>query len=199
MNSLPVANNVEEVCPAVFRWEAYSPEHRVRLTSHAFLCEGRLTVFDPIELGQPALDSILSEAESVQVFLTSENHFRATEFWRTATGAQISSLVASGFDKRLVAGIPEGTEEWQGFELRELPGGPGGESVVVEKDCGFGFGGDAIVNLPDRQLEILPEKYCSDRRKLVDSIRRLWDLDYLFTAHGEPVGPYAGKLVAELE
>lgn len=142
---------------------------------------------------------MLEEAELVQVFLTSENHFRATEFWINATGAQVSSLVASGFDERLVTGIPKGTEFWQGFELRELPGGPAGESVVVVKNRRFGFGGDAIVNLPERQLEILPEKYCSDRGKLVDSIRRLRDLDYLFTAHGEPVGPCGGKLVSELE
>ena len=198
MKVLPVASSIDEILPGVIRWEVFSPKHRVLLTSHAHLKTGVLTIFDPIELILPEQNSLLNQVEAIQIMLTSENHYRATDIWKEQTNAQIHSMASSGFEAGQVVGIPVGTEEWMGYEVCELAGGPAGETVFVDRDTNYGFGGDAVVNLPDRKLEVLPEQYCSNREKLLRSVDQLHDLNFLFPAHGRPVGPHAGALIREL-
>jgi hypothetical protein len=55
--------------------------------------------------------------------------------------------------------------------------------------------GDALVNLPGRGLEILPDKYCTNPTQLRRSLRHLPMADLVLTAHG---APFTGREVSTL-
>ncbi len=197
MNEVPIAESVEEIHPDVFRWRAYSPHHRVELTSHALSYAGILNVFDPIGLGERSRRNLQGALGKIRIFLTSENHYRATDCWRRDCDAEVFALQPAGFND--VTNLDAGARNFGGFEWRALDGGPAGEVAYVFAGGRLAFGGDAVVNLPGRGLEVLPDKYCSDRRTLRDALQGLADIDFLFPAHGGAVGPQAGRLIAELQ
>ena len=80
-----MASEVFEIVPGVYRWECFSPEHKVELTSHAVLVEGKLYIFDPIELTAEAKQRLLAGQQVEAIVLTNENHERAAAAWRKDT------------------------------------------------------------------------------------------------------------------
>ena len=199
MNGVPLAEELVEVLPGVFRWSVYSPVHKVELTSHARLRGDSLLVFDPISLRPNLREYLTGKVRHVRVFLTSENHERDADEWRVP-GGSVSARCSAGFDRARVDPLAEEVREWHGLEVIPLAGGPAGESVIYERGCRLAFVGDAIVNLPARGLELLPAKYCHDQSVLQQSIQQLVEaeIDHLFPAHGKPVGPEASSRLAEL-
>jgi glyoxylase-like metal-dependent hydrolase (beta-lactamase superfamily II) len=199
MSAVPTADDYEEVLPGVFRWEVYSPHHQVRLTSHAFLWNGRLTLFDPIALRGDRRLHLLFRAKTSQIFLTSGNHWRATDEW-IESDLPVVSLVSAGLDGVKVLLSDDAAMTWEGFVILPLEGGALGECVVLHPETKLAFGGDSLVNLPGRGLEVLPEKYCRDQpalvRALTDACNR--PIDQWFPAHGNPIGPDASRILAGL-
>lgn len=200
MSEIPKADSLAEVAPGVFRWEVWSPRHKVELTSHACRRGDALTVFDPIPLRADLRERLTEGTRSVEVFVTSENHLRASDEWRRME-VSVQSRRASGFTADEAVAVDDRERWWNDFEIIPLAGGPVGECVLLDRERGWAFGGDAIVNLPGRQLEVLPAKYCRDQAALMASLRQLVrpDLDWYFPAHGQPIGPDAGRLIRELK
>jgi len=60
--------------------------------------------------------------------------------------------------------------------------------------------GDAVVNLKGRGLELLPDKYCTDPKRLRESLRVVvaggWER--MLMAHGEPLGSEAARRLGEV-
>jgi len=198
-DDVPVADRLDEVISGVFRWEVHSPQHKVGLTSHARLRGDELTVIDPIGLRDDLREQLLERSRSAAVFVTSENHLRAASEWR-ASGVPIVSRRASGFAEDEANALADSLREWRGFEVIALDGGPAGECVLFDAPAGLAFGGDALVNLPVRGLEVLPEKYCRDQALLRKSLLQVAqrEIECLFPAHGDPITPRASELVREL-
>ncbi|MBL6764112.1 MAG: hypothetical protein ISQ14_04085 [Verrucomicrobiae bacterium] len=196
---VPISETLAEVFPGVFRWECYSSKHRVDLSSHAWLKEDVLSVVDPIGLRDDLREKLLCNAASVRIFLTSENHLRASETW-LGFGAKVWARTSAGLSKRWINEIPDDQRDWFGFEIVDLPGGALGESALLDVERRMAFCGDALVNLPGRGLEVLPEKYCANqpalRRSLNDFAKR--KIEWILPAHGQPIGPKAGELIAKL-
>jgi glyoxylase-like metal-dependent hydrolase (beta-lactamase superfamily II) len=199
MSGEVIADGVQEVLPGVFRWAQYSNEHKVELTSHAILRGTSLVLFDPIDLREAACRSLLERAKEAVVFLTSENHWRSTDSW-LGRGLPVVTRTASGFRQAGVEGLSGTSDAWNGFQVVPLAGGPAGECVLIEPERRLGFGGDALVNLPGRGLEVLPVKYCANQTMLLDALGILAKsgIGWLFPAHGQPIGPRAGALIKEL-
>jgi len=214
---LPVATTVAEILPGVFRWAAFSPHHKVELAAHAVAVDGALVVFDPIPLVDAAMSRLLcgpeartfeSVAPNVQpsppasetlaggpecppprpcrIILTNENHERDAARWRQILKAPVwSAADPSG-------GLP------QGWEALPLPGGAPGETACFHAPLSLMVFGDAVVNLPERGLELLPAKYCTDPAELRRSLGRLPRFERALFAHGQPLLAAASGRIAAL-
>src|SRR5437879_2496617 len=76
------AESIEEILPGVFRWEAFSPEHKVELTSHAVVFGGKVFCFDPIALAEDPFRRLSRLGQPAAIILTNENHERGCRSWR---------------------------------------------------------------------------------------------------------------------
>lgn len=196
---LPVATELTEVLPGIFRWAAYSPHHKVELTSHAILADDCLLVFDPIPLATDQRQRLTSVAGQRALVLTNGNHERDAVRWHHELGAAIWSS-PTAFPSPLVIGhcslgISSPFPRWTALPL---PGGAPGETAFLHAGRSLAIFGDAIVNLPDRQLELLPDKYCEDPARLRFSLKGLPRFERALFAHGQPLLSAASERIAAL-
>lgn len=199
---LPPAPAFTSPFPGVFRWAAFSPAHKVELTSHAVLLGGRLFIFDPIPLAEPAVAALLAAAPVAAIVLTSENHERAAAAWHRHTGVPLWAAPDAVLELPDVNRLPAAPGPWQGWQLHDLAGGAGGEIALRCMALDLVVAGDALVNLPGRGLEVLPAKYCRDQAALRSRLRALADEPFgrLLVAHGEPVMERASeRVLAQVE
>lgn len=200
---------IPESYPA-FRWEIYSEEHRVLLTSHAFFLEETWWVFDPISIQKNAFESWSAKQfggdllkANWNILLTNGNHERSVLDWakdrgqcviHVTTGSELESTAQNIWDpERETATLGP----WKRIRLEG--GAPGETAYYLEKSKAIVVG-DALVNLPDRGFEILPDKYCEDPALLRASLRKLAELDLekLWTAHGKSINTGAGVALSRL-
>jgi len=194
------APTLQHVWPGVFRWAVFSPEHRVELASHAVQGPSGLVVFDPIALADEALDRLCAAGQPVAIVLTNANHGRDAAAWRTRYGCEIygppegeSGIVGA----RCFGGKPCPLPSWEAIPL---PGGAPGETAFLLPVHSLVVLGDAVVNLPQRGLELLPDKYCTAPGLLRIGLRKLVDRTFAraVMAHGEPIPADAARRISEL-
>ena len=197
---MQLATAIEEVLPGIFRWEQYSPEHKVELTSHAIIQEGRIFVFDPIPLASAAMALLVERASMTAIVLTNENHQRDAVSWRNQCNVPIWAAAEAMLPWPDVRRFQRSETEWQGWKVQWLDGAAGGEVALRWDRESVVVCGDAIVNLPGRGLELLPEKYCRNQTQLKQSLRILaaCPFERLLMAHGRPVLAEASQCVGRL-
>lgn len=197
-----VAESVTEVFPGVWEWEVYSPEHRVELTSHAVRGPAGWLVFDPIPLREDLRDRMLAGGAVAGVVMTNGNHVRAVREWSGRMRWPVWGR--AGVDYEGVGVQPldpgPGTGPWAGWTLVDLPGGAPGETAFLHAGLDLAVVGDAVVNLPGRSLELLPDKYCTDPGRLRESVGRLATMGFrrLVVAHGRSLAERAAERVRGL-
>ena len=177
------ADRITEPCPGIRIWSAFSPEHKVDLGSSAVLTAEGWWIFDPIPIDPdqsgPAFDRVAG------VLLTNANHERDSARWCDRFGCRRWAAPDA-------VGLPDGIERWSGPDpfpgwiLVPLSGGASGETAFLRPERSLLVVGDALVNLPERGLEVLPDKYCTDPIRLRQSLRQLPVADLILTAHGTP-------------
>ncbi len=178
------ADHVDEPFPGLRTWSAFSPEHRVDLGSTAVLTPEGWWVFDPIPIAPDASGPRFDQVAGL--LLTNANHERDSARWCDRFGCRRWAAPEAG-------GLPGGVARWTGPDpfpgwiLIPLPGGAPGETAFFRPDRSLLVVGDALVNLPGRGLEVLPDKYCADPVELRRSLRRLPSVDRILPAHGAPI------------
>jgi glyoxylase-like metal-dependent hydrolase (beta-lactamase superfamily II) len=195
-----VASEVHEILPGVFRWECFSREHKVELTSYAVLADGQLYIFDPIELIAEARQRLLANHPVTAIVLTNENHERATAGWREETQAPVWLGKGANVELSQVHRFPNEATQWGPWAVTPLAGGPGGEVALRWPERSLVVLGDVAFNLPKYGFGLLPDKYCEDQRRLGESLRRLTEQPFeaaLF-AHGAPILEGASARIREL-
>jgi hypothetical protein len=194
-----IADKMEEFMSGVIRWEVFSAEHKVELTSHAVVAQGRLFGFDPMPLSGGLFDELKRRGPAA-IVLTNENHERAAalgrERWQVPVWAAPGATLLLHDVERF---LPEQTE-WEGWRLHWMEGGAGGELAFRFAGLSLVVFGDAIVNLPKRGLELLPEKYCRNQRLLRQNLRNLLQepFERALMAHGQPILESASTKIANL-
>lgn len=200
LEPLPTADRLEEISPGIFRWAAFSPFHRVELTSHAVLADGGLLVFDPIPLAAESQSRLNAFAGPHALVLTNGNHLRASPAWSARLGARVWSRTPDLFPTDLDIGhwsliAPPPFASWV---AHALPGGAPGETAFLHAGLSLAVFGDAVVNLPGRTLELLPDQYCTDPRQLRRSLHGLPTFERALFAHGQPLHAGASDRIAAL-
>ncbi len=191
------ADRLVEVLPGVVRWAAFSPPHRVELSSTAVRTAGGWWIFDPIPLAETA-GELFTVASVAGIVLTNENHERDAAAWSNRLRQTPWVATEANLTLPHLRRWPPGSSRLEDWHLIPLSGGPRGETAFVFPERSLAVFGDAVINLPGRGLEILPDKYGEDPRQLRESLRRLPDFEQALFAHGEPLIGQASNRIAAL-
>lgn len=192
---LPTAKAFTQIAPGIVRWAAFSPFHRVELTSQAVFTNTGLMIFDPIPLKESERFRSRWGAGRASLVLTNGNHERAAAEWHRDWGIPPESRIPSLFSPELAVAAWTDRDGWRAMPL---PGGAPGETVFLHEGLSLTVFGDAVVNLQERGLELLPDKYCTDPVALKTSLAGLPMFERAVFAHGQPLLSGASAKIAAL-
>ena len=157
-------------------------------------------VFDPIPLSSAGLETI-SRTPPSAIVLTSGNHLRAVEVWRTLFPVPVWVPPQSELANEEVQVFDPAAFPFAGWQAIPLSGGGPGETAYFLEALSLVVFGDAVIHLPGRGLEVLPDKYCSNpktlRAGLLRCIEELAFENALF-AHGTPILGKASERIRAL-
>ncbi len=185
------AESVEQVAPGLLFWTAYDPSCKANLASVAWRGASGWVFVDPIEAEAEALAEAMAGAPASAILLTNGNHARAAEVYRRRFGVPVHAHpeavgeLGIEVDHPFVAG-----EEIGGVLPMPIPGGgPGETALYTPEEGGCLFLGDAVINMEETGLALLPKKYCRSEKENRASLKQLLRLDFsLITfAHGTPL------------
>jgi len=184
----------------VFTWQAFSPHHKVELTSSAIVVNEDLYVFDPIRLTEELMQSLEVHGCPKAVILTNENHLRNSEEVVERWKIPVFASGEARFDGVAVVPLRPGQSMCDSFQVIELGGGATGELALIQPEKRVVILGDALFNLPAHGFDILPERYCTNRPRLISRLQELakQDFDLLLMAHGQPIGDDPAGRIKEL-
>jgi glyoxylase-like metal-dependent hydrolase (beta-lactamase superfamily II) len=179
-------------------WYAYDPTVKADLFSTALSARNELTVVDPIALPAPYRAELDSLGRVAIIVVTNANHLRDTlNFSHSASIFAPSALNAElPHHQALSDGLQVGP-----FRAIRIDGAADGEFALYHPDDGGTLiVGDALINFEPHGFDLLPQKYCTNQKRMIRSLRRLLDLDFnrIFFAHGNPIMTRARERLASL-
>jgi glyoxylase-like metal-dependent hydrolase (beta-lactamase superfamily II) len=189
---------------AVCVWSVYEPSVKCEIGCTALKAGSGWVVIDPVPLSEAAWEELLAEAPLRAILLTNGNHVRDAA--NLCKRHQVPVVTAPDTRRDITELRPEVTllpgELLYGIQAIPIPGATPGETAFFS-NTGVLVLGDAVINLnTDRDLELLPEKYCTDAKQNRESLRKLLAFDFhtLTMAHGMPITRHARiKLAALLD
>lgn len=179
-------------------WYTYDPTIKADLFSTAVVARNELAVVDPIALPAPHRNQLNSLGRVAIIVVTNANHLRDTlNFSRSASIFAPSELNAELTDYYALSdGLQLGP-----FRAIKIDGAADGEFALYHPDDGGTLiVGDALINFEPHGFDLLPQKYCTNQKLMVRSLRRLLGLDFnrIFFAHGIPIVTRARERLASL-
>ena len=195
---MPTATAFEEIFRGAFRWSAFSPHHKVELSSNLVRAGGRWFLFDPIPLCDDVRARLLALAPVSAIVLTNANHARDSARWQKLTGATLHVPRQMAAEVPAAEPLPVGRTHWRGWELEPLDGGAPGETAFRLRESSLVVLGDAMFHLPKHGLDVLPEKYSRDHLGLRRQLRAFCadPFDCALFAHGSPLRHDASQQMA---
>ena len=189
---MPVAQEIDQVAPGLFIWQAYDPAVKSDLFSTALETPSGTYLVDPIALKAEALRNLESRQKVSGIVVTNENHERAARPFAETFSVPIYLHSELGNSVALPRTIQLHDHGALSPELTALAidGAPLGE-IALHYDANGGtvVVGDALINFEPYGFALLPAKYCRDFKLMRRSLPRL--LDYTFErmlfAHGTPI------------
>jgi hypothetical protein len=186
------ADEIQEVNPRLWLWQAYDAQVKSDLFATAVLDADGLTLIDPIPLTPSSLADLTDRGTIRRILVTNSNHLRAAPdfavdlavpiFWAQPVGEKIA-----GADSIL---IDSGRQIASNITPLAIDGAASGETAFHFKgDGGTIVLGDALLHLEPYGFALLPAKYCSDQEAMRRSLRQLldWPFERLLFAHGRPI------------
>lgn len=190
---MPPAEELDEVAPGIFVWEAYDSEVKADLFSTAVETHAGTWVVDPIRLTSKALLTLqASHPKTAGIFVTNANHARAAaHFARTLAARLYVHDELRGSDDFLQAtGLQDGETFSQGLTAIAIDGGPAGEMALhCWANGGTMIIGDALINFEPHGFGLLPAKYCLNPKLMRRSLEKILEYPFerLLFAHGTPI------------
>lgn len=196
-----VADEIQQVTPELWVWQAYEPAVKCDLSSAALLVEGGLLLIDPIRLAADALAELTNIAPPQIIVLTNANHARAAAWYRERFDVPVAADAGAVPELELHADqiLDDSAMLPGGVRVVRLPGAVAGEIALLGAS-GIVCIGDALIHLEPLGFSLLPDKYCLDPRQLRASLRKLlpFDCRVLTFAHGSPLVAGAHARLAAL-
>jgi hypothetical protein len=189
---MPRAQEVDEVAPGIFIWQAYDSKSRADLFSTALTTHAGTYIVDPIMLGSDGLRSLCPQRQAAGIFVTNVNHARAAVEFARALSLPIfaHSQLSDAPDFPHVTAVQDGEELSGGLTAVAIDGGPAGEMALHHNDNGGTMIlGDALINFEPHGFGVLPAKYCLDANLIRRSLAKLlnYPFERMLFAHGTPI------------
>lgn len=196
-----ISQSLQNITSGVWTWHAYDENVRTELFSTAVMADAGLVLIDPIRLHEPGVEELSLHKPVAAIVLTNENHTRAALWFRARFGTPIfSHPEAVGALTVAVDGMLGETRSVAGnLRVLEIPGAAPGEIALLHPGESLHFG-DAVVNLESTGLAPLPDKYCTDPKRLRESLQRLplECVEVVTFAHGFALSQEGGARVRSL-
>jgi glyoxylase-like metal-dependent hydrolase (beta-lactamase superfamily II) len=196
------AAEFQMVNDAVCVWSVYEPSVKCEIGCTALKAGSGWVVIDPVPLSQAAWEELLAAAPLRAILLTNGNHVRDAANLRKRH--KVPVVTAPDTRRDITELHPEVTllpgELLYGIQALPIPGATPGETAFYSS-TGVMVLGDAVINIAtDRDLELLPDKYCTDAKQNRESLRKLlaFDFNILTMAHGVPLTTHAKVKLAAL-
>ena len=188
------------VSPAFAVWYAYDPTVKADLFSTAFSARNELTVVDPIALSAAYRTELDSLGRVANIVVTNVNHLRDTLNFSRTYSASIFAPPELNAELTHNHALSDGLEVGL-FKAIKIDGAADSEFAFYHPDDGGTLiVGDALINFEPHGFDLLPQKYCTNQKLMVRSLRRLLGLDFnrIFFAHGIPIVTRARERLASL-
>ena len=194
------ANEVHEIRPGLFFWQAYEAAVKTDLSCCACGTAKGLVFIDPIPLQKAAEAELLAVAPPRAIILTSGNHARAADYrarFAIPHPRPRRSNVAE-FPFAVDHTVADGETILDEFTVCAVPGAAAGEIALYRGEVVHL--GDAVIHLPPYGFALLPDKYCSDPRQLRGALGKLlrFPFEVLTFAHGLPIVAHARQRLSQL-
>jgi Metallo-beta-lactamase superfamily len=190
---MPRAEELDEVAPGIFIWEAYDSKVKADLFSTALETDSGTWVVDPIPLTSKGLVSLqANHPNTAGIFVTNANHARAAaRFARTlAVPVYVHNELRGSGDFLQAKGLQDGETFSQELTAIAIDGGPAGEMALhYGANGGTMVVGDALINFEPLGFGLLPAKYCLDSKLMRRSLEKIlgYSFERMLFAHGTPI------------
>ena len=173
---------MREIISAVYTWSWLSPKHGYDFNGYAFESDDGLIVIDPAIMGENDLDDLLKLGNPEAVILTNKDHERLAYELRDKSGAKI---YINERDSSFLKSPPDST--FQDGEM--IPGNltainvpnnksPGETALLLSRDKGILFIGDALIGWPKGEFSLLPLGKYANPQMAKESIKVLLEYDF---------------------
>jgi glyoxylase-like metal-dependent hydrolase (beta-lactamase superfamily II) len=181
----------EFVCilPSYALWHTYDRRLKAELFSTALVAGNELTVIDPIALPPAQLRELESLGRVAQIVITNANHARDAAAFAHFYSASIFAPLELGAELPHSHSLQDAHAIGR-LRVIRIQGAADGEFALYHpEDAGTLIVGDALINFDPHGFTLLPRKYCTNQRQMIQSLRKLLDLDFvrIFFAHGNPI------------
>lgn len=197
---MPRADELHQLRPDLFFWQAYEPAVKTDLSCCACLTAQGLVFIDPIPLRKSAEAELLEAGEPRAIILTSGNHARAAEDYRKRFSIPIYAHAAAvpEFSFEVDHVITDDEALLDEFTAIRIPGAAEGEIALYRGEAVHV--GDALIHLPPYGFALLPDKYCTAPKEMRLGLEKLLRIPFelLTFAHGLPIMVHARQRLSQL-
>ncbi len=189
--------------PNLFSWSVFNEDRNIDFHSAVWVRPEGNVVIDPLPLSEHDEAHLRELGGAAWIVITNSDHVRDSIRLAENTGAQLMgpSQEADNFPVECTRWLADGDEVVPGMLALELDGSktPGELALLLERSTLIT--GDLIRAHAGGALRLLPEEKLSDKRKAIESLRRLTllpELEALLPGDGWPVFRDATVLLREL-
>ena len=187
-----VAPELEIVSPHSALWRIFDASIKTELFSTAANTGQATWIIDPIPLTPTALTELKNHRPPVHgIVVTNQNHWRASGIFAEQFSVPIfAHPEAKSDDAPPFMPVTDGQQLGNFLEVISIDGAAPGEIALAARvDPCVMVLGDALINFEPYGFTFLPRKYCTNYRKMRQSLKRLAEIDVgtIFFAHGLPI------------
>jgi len=187
---------MREIISGVYTWSWLSPKHGYDFNGFAFESDGGLIVIDPAIMGEDDLDELLKLGNPETVILTNKDHERVAYDLRDKFGSKIyinetdSSFLKSPPDNT----FKDGDVIAGNLRAINVPNNksPGETALLLSRDKGILFIGDAIIGWPKGEFSLLPFGKYENPQMAKESVKVLLEYDFDTVLVGDGVSILRG-------
>ena len=194
------ATNLNEITRNLYGWSSFHPQWKTDFDSYAVKTPDGVVFIDPMKPEPDVIQKLEELGEPIGIFLTNAHHDRDADWFRKQYDIQVYAheKAKSDCDTKIDVLVLDGERLPGGLKAIHLPGSTASEIALhTNISGGIILIGDALLNLPDKGLVLLPDQYIEDRKQAIQSLRKLAELDFKVVtfAHGDPLTDNAKKQI----
>lgn len=200
---MPLALEFAQISPSLALWQTHDKTVKADLFSSAVTVAEQIFLIDPIEIADQALHELVGSHQITGLIITSGNHVRSADAYIRRFSVPLFAHRNSLADRAPsdLVEIKDGSRIADGLEVIGMEGaGPGEIALYHAADGGTFIIGDALINFEPYGFSFLPDKYCENKKRMRESVRKLlrFDAERILFAHGTPILSEASARLRQL-